>query len=537
MFSRDWYLGNPRLRRAGVKVEMTDHEISEFRKCKNDIVYFVETYMKIRHVDKGLVPFELYDYQKELLLHLKDNRFSITTTCRQAGKSTTTVAFFLHYIIFNKYKEVGILANKGATAKEILGRLKLAYEELPKWLQQGVEAWNKSTIELENGCKILAASTSSSAVRGYSFSSVFVDEAAFIPSNVWKEFYDATYNTISSGEDTKFILVSTPNGLNHYYHLWENANKEEGGNTYAPFSVTWKDVPGRDKKWRDETIANIGTDSFAQEHECQFLGNSNTLIPSNKIKEMVDETPVFEQNELLVYEMPIKGHSYLISADTSHGKGLDYSAFSVIDITDYPHKQVAVYRNNMISSLLYPSVIHGVAVKYNEAAVLIETNDQGFTVAHTLHDDLEYENVLWLEVGTKKSKKTEIGVKTTKSVKSVGCSTLDDLIRMDKFIVNDSETIIELSGFVRKGLSYEADVGYTDDIVMGLVLYSWLTRQPYFRELTDQDIRTRLFSDRIDELEEELVPVGYIDDGLEENTEMHPIYGEVSECFDKGFLS
>lgn len=514
------YLGNPRLKRAGVKTKMTQEQILEFKRCRHDIVYFIEKYMKIRHVDRGLIPFELYDYQKELLLHLKDNRYTITTTCRQAGKSTTTVAFFLHYIIFNSYKEVGILANKGATAKEILGRLKLAYEELPQWMQQGVETWNKGNIELENGCSVLAASTSSSAVRGYSFSTVFVDEAAFVPTNVWDEFYKSTYPTISSGSDTKFMLVSTPNGMNHYYQMWENANKEageDGKSLYAPFTVTWKSVPGRDEKWKEETIANQGLESFLQEHECQFLGISNTLIPTSKLKTLVSHTPILHKPDegFSMYEKPERGHTYVLSADTSSGKGLDYSAFHVIDVTEYPYKQVAVYRNNQVSTLLYPSIIQKVAMDYNEAWVLIETNNMGMEVAHTLQQDLEYENMLYL-APSKKHKKEELGILTTKATKALGCSNLDDLVRNDKLILNDADTILELSGFIRKGKSYEADVGFTDDLVMGLVIFSWLTTHPYFKDLTDQDLRSNLFSNRVQQLEEDLVPIGFIDDGLDE---------------------
>lgn len=515
---RDYYLGNPRLRRSGVKVSMTKDQISEFRKCRKDPIYFVTHYMKIRHVDKGLIPFDLYDYQKKLLLHLKKERFSIVTTCRQAGKTSTTVAFFLWYILFNQHKVIGILANKGSTAKEILGRLKLAYEELPKWLQQGVEVWNKGNIELENGCAIIAASTSSSAVRGYSFSMVFVDEAAFVPMNIWDAFYKSTYPTISSGKETKFILVSTPNGLNHYYHLWENANKKDGEigkSMYAPFSVTWRDVPGRDDAWRSETIGNTDEEAFRQEHELEFIGNANTLIPSSKIKAMVSREAEWIKDNFRIYNEVKKGHIYVLVADTSRGRGLDYSAFSVIDVTVEPYVQVATYRDNNISSMVYPSVIFNAATYYNEAEILVEINDIGEEIANTLHYDLEYENMIWIEQGRGKLSKLRLGVRTTKSVKAVGCSSLDDLIRNDALTIQDQETILELSGFVRKGISYEADAGYTDDLVMGLVLFSWFAKQPLFEQLTDQDLRSRLFQSRIDQLEEELTPLPIIDNGIE----------------------
>lgn len=511
------YLGNPKLKREAVSIAFTQEQIDEYVKCRDDISYFVRNYMKITHVDDGLVPFEMWPFQDELLHHLVDNRFSIVNTARQVGKTTTTVAFLLHYILFNDYKSVGILANKGATAREILSRLQLAYEHLPYWLQQGVIEWNKGSIELENGSSILAASTSSATVRGYSFSTIFVDEAAFVSTNIWESFYNSVYPTISSGKHTKIILVSTPNSLNHFYKLFTFAEAKK--NDYAPFTVTWEMVPGRDEKWKKETIRNTSEEQFLQEHCCEFLGSTNTLVSSKKIRTLTPIDPIYkdEKGNYKIFKAPVinkeepkANHIYLVAVDVARGRGIDYSALSVIDITEYPFSQVAVYRSNKISPLMLPDVIAKIATDYNMAYVLIENNDAGEEVCNILNYDLEYENILSPQVG----KKFQLGVKTTKSVKRLGCSNFKDMVEKDKLIIYDEDTVNEIAGFVAKGKSYEADGDGHDDLVMGLVIFAWLSSQEFFKELSDGDLRKALFEKNIKSLEEELAPFGHIDNGI-----------------------
>lgn len=497
------YLGNPRLKRSGEQISWTEDMVQEYMKCKNDIIYFIKTYMKIVHVDHGLVPFDTYSFQDNLINHLNDNRFSIVKTSRQVGKTTTSVAFLLHYVLFHESKVVGILANKGATSREILGRLQLAYEHLPKYLQQGVLEWNKGSIELENGSKIIASSTSSSAVRGFSFSCLFLDEAAFIHDNLFWEFWDSVYPTISSGKETKVIMVSTPNGMNHFHKFWVDGN--EGRSSFKTFEVHWSLVPGRDKQWKKDTIGNIGEERWRQEFEAEFLGSSNTLININTLQNLVYQPPLETINDVKYYKNPRSDRTYFMTVDVGYGRGQDYSTLSVIDITEYPFEQVATYRSNQISPLLYPSIIHKIATDYNNAFVLVENNDIGKTVLQVLNYELEYENLL--SVGAIKS--GDLGVRTTKATKAIGCSNLKDLIEGEKLIIVDEFSINELSTFISKGSSYQAEAGKHDDTVMNLVVFSWFTTQEMFKDLTDKDIRTKLYKQHIDDIEEMLTPFGF----------------------------
>lgn len=507
----DYYNGNPRLKRQDVRMELEDWQLDELDKCEEDIIYFVKNYMKITHVDDGLVAFKPYDYQEKLLHHLKDNRFSIILSARQTGKTTSTIGYLLHYTLFNDYKQVGVLANKGDMAQEILERYQLAYENLPFWMQAGVVEWNKTNILLENGCKILTSATGGSAARGKSFSCLFLDEAAFVPSNVWDPFWKSIYPTISSGKKTKVIMVSTPNGLNHYHTMWEAAIK--GKSSFKPMEVKWYDVPGRDEAWKLETIANTSQGAFAQEHECEFMGSSNTLINSYTIANLAIKAPIFEYDGYHVFTPPKPGHSYVITVDVSHGKGLDYQAFSVIDISEYPFEQVASFYNADMSPLLYPSVINKVGMDYNMAWLLVENNDMGANVINILNYDLEYENIVSPQTET--GKYTE-GLRTTPRTKSIGCSTMRDLLESTKLIIRDNRLKEELIGFGIKGSSYAAEEGYHDDLVMGIVNFSYLTTTDEFQNLNDHDIRSALFEQRMQDIEEDLCAFAICDDGIDD---------------------
>ena len=513
------YLGNPLLKSAHVPQDWTEEEVGQYIRCQQDPLYFVTEFIKIVSLDEGLIPFDIRDYQEEMINKFHNERFVICKMARQSGKSTTILAYLLHYILFNENVSVAILANKKSTAMELLGRLQLAYEHMPKWLQQGILIWNKGNIELENGSKILASSTSGSAFRGGSFNIIFLDEFAFVPSNISEEFFSSVYPTISSGKTTKVFIVSTPNGMNMFYKLWADA--EEGNNDYSPISVHWSQVPDRDQVWKEKTIRNTSERQFQQEFECSFLGSSNTLISTEKLLSLPYRTPVYTQNGLDVYQQPLIGNTYVMVCDVARGVGLDYSAFSVFDVTKQPYRQVAKYRKNDISPMLYPNVIFTTAQKYNEAFVLVEVNDIGQQVADILYHDMEYENMMMVtmhgrngqQIGGGFSKNVSMGIRTTKQVKRIGCATLKDLIERDNLIVEDFDTISELTTFIGKSTSYEADDGAHDDLVMCCVLFSWLVQQRYFRELTDQDIREKMFSEQMRMIEEEMVPFGFIEDG------------------------
>ena len=513
------YLGNPNLKRAGVGVNWSPEMIQEWIKCSQDVVYFVKTYMKIVNVDRGLIPFEPYDYQVEMLQAMANNRYNIIATSRQAGKSTTTCAFILWYILFNSDKNVALLANKAETAREILGKIQLAYQHLPKWLQHGVTEWNKGSFVLENNSRVLATATSADNIRGFSINLLFIDEAAFIDN--WDEFFTSVYPTISSGKTTQVILVSTPNGLNHFYATWQNAL--EGRNGYNHILVKWDRVPGRDENWRQGTLAalNFDMEKFSQEFEVEFLGSSGTLIAGWKLKELVHLNPVQQNDGLRMYETPDRSKVYACVVDVSRGKGLDYSAFSVLDITSMPYRQVCVFRNNNIAPIDYASIVHQVCKSYNNAAVLVEINDIGGQVADSLHYDFEYDNILFTESAGRAGKRitsgfganVDRGIRTTKNVKSIGCSILKLLIEQNQLIVNDFDTISELSTFSRKGSGYEAEPGKHDDMVMGLVLFAWLSDQDYFKELTSINTLAMLREKTDEEIIGELTPFGFVDDG------------------------
>jgi hypothetical protein len=278
MVNHDIYLGNPNLKKANTQMEFTQEQILEFIKCKNDPVYFTQNYIQIVTLDHGLQPFRMYPFQQNLIQNFHDHRFNICKMPRQTGKSTTVVSFLLHYAVFNDSVNIGILANKASTARELLSRLQIAYENLPKWMQQGILSWNRGSLELENGSKILAASTSASAVRGMSFNILFLDEFAFVPNHIADSFFASVYPTITSGKSTKVIIVSTPHGMNHFYRMWHDA--ERGKNEYVPTDVHWSEVPGRDAAWKAQTIANTSEQQFKVEFEC-LGGESNLEIMSD----------------------------------------------------------------------------------------------------------------------------------------------------------------------------------------------------------------------------------------------------------------
>lgn len=528
------YLGNPNLKKANVQQTWTKKEVEEYARCMKDPVYFIQQYIKIVSLDEGLISFKLYDFQKEMVGTFHNNRFTICKLPRQSGKSTTIIAYLLHYVLFNPSVNVAILANKAATARDLLGRLQLAYENLPKWLQQGVMSWNKGSLELENGSKILASSTSASAVRGGSYNIIFLDEFAYVPANVAEQFFSSVYPTISSGKTTKVMIVSTPHGMNMFYKLWNDAENER--NSYIPIDVHWSEVPGRDAAWKEETIKNTSASQFNTEFECEFLGSIDTLITPQKLRTMSYKNPTQSNAAVDLYEKPEPGRTYMLTADVSRGTKNDYSAFLVFDVSEMPYRIVAKYRDNEIKPLLFPSKIYDIARAYNQAFVLIEINDIGEQVANTLQYDLEYDNLVMASMrgragqilgGGFSGGRAQLGVRTTKTVKKVGCSNLKQLIEDDKLIIEDLDIISELSTFIVKGSSFEADEGCTDDLVACMFIFAWTTDQTYFKELTDMDVRQTMMKEQQYALEQDMAPFGFVVTGLEDENigEMVDEYG------------
>ena len=519
------YLGNPNLKKANTAVEFDQEQIIEFVRCKNNPVYFAKNHVKIVTLDHGLQPFEPYDFQEGLIKNFHDNRFNICKMPRQTGKSTTVISYLLHYLLFNDSVNIGILANKAATARELLGRLQTAYENVPKWMQQGVLSWNRGSLELENGSKILAASTSASAVRGMSFNILFLDEFAFVPNHIADAFFSSVYPTITSGKSTKVIIVSTPHGMNHFYRMWHDAERKK--NEYVPTDVHWSEVPGRDEKWRQQTIANTSEQQFKVEFECEFLGSVDTLIAPSKLRTLVYENPIQRNAGLDVYEEPQEKHDYICTVDVARGVVKDYSAFVMIDITTFPHKVVAKYRNNEVKPMLFPNIIYQIATKYNQAFILCEVNDVGDQVASILNYDLEYANLLMASMRGRagqvvgqgfSGKKTQLGVKMSKTVKKVGALNLKTIIEADKLTFCDYDILSELTTFIQKSNSFEAEEGCNDDLAMCLVIYAWLVCQDYFKELTDHDVRKRLYEEQKNQIEQDMAPFGFMSDGLDDES-------------------
>jgi hypothetical protein len=518
------YKSNPNLKAAGVTFVFTKEQIQERIKCMKDPIYFIQKYMKIVHVDRGLVPFDLYPFQEELLNSYINNRFTIAKLPRQVGKSTVTIGYILWTVLFGPMQNIAILANKASTARDILAKLQLAYEHIPLWMQQGILSWNKGSIELENGSKVIAAATASSAARGSTYNIIFLDEFAFVPKNIAEEFITSVYPTISSGTTTKVIMVSTPNGMNLFYKYWMDAVNKR--NLYVPIEAHWSVVPGRDEAWAQDQIKQLGQDKFNQEFGCDFLGSANTLISSAKLSTMAWTDPAEKIGDLHIYEAPKKDHVYVMAVDTAEGQNLDHSAFCVMDCTSVPYKLVAKYYNSQITPMLYPNLIYNVARKYNDAHVLIETNSIGSQVAQTLHDDLEYESIFSttnmgrggqkLSSGFKQNSK--LGVKTTIQIKAIGCSNLKGLLENDKLVITDFDTICELTSYVATHSSFAAEPGCHDDLVACLVIFSWLTSQQLFKEITDTDVRKKLYEEKSANMEEQLLPFGFIEDGSSTKT-------------------
>ena len=521
MATLDQYLGNPNLKKAHTKSRFTKKQVDEVMKCLEDPKYFIQEYLKIVTIDKGLVPFEMYDFQRKMVDTFHDNRFTICKLPRQSGKSTIIVSYLLHYVLFNDNVNVAILANKSSTARDLLGRLQLAYEYLPKWMQQGVLNWNKGSLELENGSRIVAASTSSSAVRGSTFNIIFLDEFAYVPNNIAEEFFSSVYPTISSGKSSKVMIVSTPHGMNMFYKMWTDAVNKK--NTFKPIEVHWSEVPGRDDKWKEQTIKNTSEAQFQTEFECEFLGSIDTLINAQKLKTMAIVDPKRSPDGLDVYEMPIKNHTYVTTVDVARGVNNDYSAFIVFDATQAPYKIVAKYRNNDIKPIVFPNILKRIADYYNKAYVLIEINDLGQQVADAMQFELEYDNMMMVTQrgragqvlgGGFSGRGNQLGLRMTKGTKKIGTSNLKSLIEGDKLIIQDFEILSELSTFISKGKSFEAENGAHDDLVMCLVIFSWCANQRYFKELTNVDVRGQMFTDQKNAIEADMAPFGFIDDGI-----------------------
>lgn len=495
------YNGNPNLAKAGQKNTFTSEQLIEYKRCMNDPVYFAEKYFRIIDVDKGLCPIKMYEFQKAAVqLYAKGRRKLALCCSRQIGKTTMATTVILHYALFNKDRRIALLANKGDSAREILSRIQLAFEYLPKWLQVGVKEWNKGSVEFENGSTIIAAASSSSAIRGKSMSMVYIDECAFVEN--WEEFSASVLPTLSSGKKTITIFTSTPNGLNHFYYYCQGAKaiNTPKWNGYDYLETKWYEVPGRTEQWKESVLAELGFDhnKFEREYECSFQGSSGSLISANALRLLEGKDPEYVTEEgLKQYVKPIKNHRYVLIADPSEGKGLDFATFSIFDISvDKNYKQVCTYRSNRTTPTDFAAIINSTAILYNKAFVCVENNNMGIQVCSLLWDAHEYENLIRTEnmgrggkqITFTADKRTEIGVRTTNPLKLIGCAMLKLLIEQNQMTIIDKATIDELSSFIKKGASYQADEGKHDDTVTPLWLFGWMSQTKFWAHIMEHNV-------------------------------------------------
>ena len=512
------YNANAGLKAAGQVIGFSREQLQEYVKCADDPIYFINNYCMIVSLDQGLIPFKLYPCQINKINVIHDNRKVILMEGRQQGKTTTSAAYILWYTIFQPSKTVAILANKATAAREVLYRYQLMYENLPLWMQQGVTTWNKGDVELENGSKVFTAATSASGIRGKSVNMLYVDETAIIPNTVADQFFASVYPTISAGETTKILLSSTPLGYNHFWKFWNDAENDRNG--FVPLFIPYTDIPGRDAAWANEQHRLLGDLKFNQEVLCTFLGSSLTLINSTTISQLSPGTIIYSKDGFDVYEKPLANHVYTLTADTAKGVGGDYSAFVVVDMTALPYRLVAKYRDNRISPMLYPSIINKVGKEYNTAYVLIEINSSE-QVADILYNEYEYDNLVMVTrsgdgqsiSGGFGGGRTQLGVITDKKVKRIGCSNFKALVEEKRLLIPDADIISEISTFIQIKNSYEADDGYHDDLVMPLVLFSWATTSQYFKDLSSINIRQVIYENQMKQIENDLTPFGFFDDG------------------------
>lgn len=532
--NNQYYEGNANLKNKNVSINFTEEQVQEYIKCANNPIYFIEKYIKIVNMDEGLVSFKMYPFQKEIVKTIHNNRFVICKIPRQSGKSTTLVGYLLHYCIFNENMSVAMLANKESVAKLQLERFKTAYEHLPTWLQQGVIEWNKLSVRFENGSKLTVAATSSSAIRGGSFNTVVLDEFAYINNNIAQDFFSSVFPTISSGKQSKMVIISTPKGMNHFYKIWIDAVNKK--NEYIPIECHWYDVPGRDAKFKKTMIAQTSQSQWNVEFECNFIGSDNTLINPSILSNLSFATPMHSSIEGLdIYEPPKEDHIYTICVDTGKGSGDDYHAFVILDCTTCPYKVVAKFRNNTISHQLYPTYIGKLGIQYNEAYILMELNDLGMAAAEILQKEIEYPNIITTSLNNRKGQsadggfspgKAQLGVRVGHVVKRTGCMVLKDLIENEKIILNDFNIINELSTYISKSQSWEATEGYNDDLVSCLVIFGWLSTQVYFKDYTNTDSRKKMFENQIKKIEEDILPFGFINDGFNDPFDEENVFDE-----------
>jgi hypothetical protein len=516
------YNKNPSLRSEGEAIEMTPEMIQEWIRCKEDIYYFAEKYYYLNTIDHGRILMKLRDYQYRLLNTINDKsdpakRHTLVLSGRQSGKTEVSMLYMLHYILFNETKTVAILANNEKTASDILRKIKDSYESLPIWLQQGIKeaGWAQQKIQLENGCMVISGSTSSNGIRGRTISLLFLDEFAFVAPNVADEFIASVYPTIASGETSEIIMVSTPNGLNHFYNFWVNAQKsvDDGGNSFKPVKVNWDEVPKRDGDWKKQTIANVGLIKWNQEYECRFLGSAPTLVDPDKLEELgeksiIDPKMLKYNGGLLIYEEPTDDDFYIMGVDSASGNGGDYSVIQILKIKDeYSIEQVAMFRSNTMSYAKFAEACIGISEYYNGAFMMVENNDIGAQVCSMIWDDFEYDLIV-------NTDKKGIGTRSTKKSKLDANMITKRYIENDWLIIRDAETLKEFAQYeeVTPNVFKGPRSGH-DDCVTAMLWSIYFVTTPYFdgKDFNVKSIDKKFILKK--KLEEDDAPIVMFDNG------------------------
>ena len=458
-----------------------------------------------------------------------DHMFLVGKNMIPTHNTVSTAAYVVWQSIFQPYSAIAILANKAKTAIGILNKVSVMYENLPKWIQIGVKEWNKSSIVLENGSRIEASATSSSAIRSMSISTLIIDECAFIDKGIWYDFFASVYPTVSSSKKAKIVLISTPNGMNHFYKFWNDAYNKKSD--FEPYEIEWNTVPGRNEEFRDKVVAEFGQEYWNQEFACEFLGSAGTLISGTKLKSMVwiDDFEVKLNDKLRIYEQPIKRDDdehlrdgkYILIFDTGEGVGSDDSTVHVFNVDTKPYNQVAVYRDNNISIRDFPLIVDSIGKMYNDALVIGENNTIGAAVLDDLFYDYEYENIFFSIVSRKKNTSVDevndekFGIRMTTQSKKIGCSNLKRNIEDDYFQINDFHTIQEFTCFIKKGDTYKAEEGKHDDLITPLVIFSYFLRRREWVEMWLDQTKEGTREELLKQIESDLLPMGFVcDDGV-----------------------
>lgn len=519
--------------------EYTPEQMMEIARCMTDPVYFCNNYCYIIELDRGLVQVKLYPYQETIIRATITNSFTIAKLPRQSGKTQCVALLVLWLVLFTKSYNVGIVAQNEKTAIGILKRVKTAYQNLPEFLQRGITAWNEKSISFDNGSAISVSGTSAASARGGSFNFLYLDEFAFVPGHIQNEFFDSTLPTIAAGKTGKVLVTSTPKGMNKFYKLWKDS--EEGNNDFVRIAIEWSDVPGRDEAWKEKQIRLMGQEGFNQEYNTEFLGSSHTLINAETLRRLTWSKPLSQHNGLDIHSLPATDRSYIVVADVARGVGLDYSACCVIDVTQFPFRLVAKFQNNKINSINYAQLLVSIAKNYNDAYILVEINDIGQEVVDVIYQEFEYTNVFshhtknknkQVDAGLAMDSKSVLGVRTTRLVKRLGCNTLKNLVENNKLVVEDYDIVQQLSMFVQKNNSYEADDGH-DDLVMCLVLFGWLSDTKLFKEMSERSFRRELLSERKNQAQQDMMAIGFSTVNMYENVDAKGVRTVSSAQFDQ----